>query len=82
MTTLADATLERLCDLFASGRMENAKEIARLLVQEVNERQPEPDALLASDLLRQAATAFGTPDSPPETPGFWRGRGSCRRSPP
>jgi len=60
MTTLADPTLERLCDLFASGRMENAKEIARLLVQEVNERRAEPDAGLTSDLLRQAATAFQT----------------------
>jgi hypothetical protein len=40
--------------------MENAKEIARLLVQEVNERRAEPDAGLTSDLLRQAATAFQT----------------------
>ena len=60
MTTFADPTLERLCDLFASGSMEHAKEIARLLVQEVNERRAEPDAGLTSDLLRQAATAFQT----------------------
>ena len=46
MTTLADPALERLCDLFASGNMEHAKEIARLLVQEINEPRPGPEALL------------------------------------
>jgi hypothetical protein len=60
MTTLADPTLERLCDLFASGSMRHANEIARLLAEEINEPRPEPDALLTSDLLRQAATAFQT----------------------
>jgi hypothetical protein len=58
MTTLADPTLERLSDLFASGRLENAKEIARLLVQEISEHQPEPEALLASEVLRRAAIAL------------------------
>jgi len=58
MTTLADPTLERLCDLFASGRMEHANEIARLLVQEIDEPRPGPEALLASDLLRRAALAL------------------------
>jgi hypothetical protein len=56
--TLADPTLERLCDLFASGNMEHAKEIARLLVQEINEPQPRPEALLSSDLLRWVALAM------------------------
>ena len=60
MTTLADPTLERLCDLFASGSMEHAKEIARLLVQEINEPRPAPEALLTSDLLRLAALALKT----------------------
>jgi hypothetical protein len=60
MTMLADPKLERLCDLFASGSMEHAKEIARLLVQEINEPRPEPEALLASDLLRWAALALQT----------------------
>jgi hypothetical protein len=60
MTMLADPTLERLCDLFASGSMEHAKEIARLLVQEICEHQPPREALLASDLLRWAAMALQT----------------------
>jgi len=60
MTMLADPTLERLCDLFASGRMEHAKEIAQLLVQEINEPQSRPEALLASDLLRRAAIVLQT----------------------
>jgi hypothetical protein len=60
MTVLADPKLERLCDLFASGRMEHAKEIARLLVQEINEPRPAPDALLARDLIRRAALALQT----------------------
>ena len=58
MTTLADPTLERLCDLFASGNMKHAKEIARLLVQEINEPPPGPEALLNSDLLRRVALAL------------------------
>jgi len=58
MTTLADPALERLCDLFASGNMEHAKEIARLLVQEINEPRPAPEALLSSDLLRWVALAL------------------------
>jgi hypothetical protein len=58
MTTLADPTLERLCDLFASGRMENAKEIARLLGQEISEHQAKPEAKLASDLVRRVATVL------------------------
>jgi len=55
MTMLADATLERLCDLFASGSMEHAEEIARLFVQDTNEPRPGPEALLAFDLIRRAA---------------------------
>ena len=58
MTTLADPNLERLCDLCASGKMEHAKEIARLLVQEINEPQPRPEALFGSDLLRRVALAL------------------------
>ena len=58
MTTLADPTLERLCDLFASGSMKHAQEIAHLLVQEINEPRPQPEALLASELLRRAAIAL------------------------
>jgi hypothetical protein len=58
MTTLADPTLERLSDLFASGKMEHAKEIARLLVQEISEPRPGPEALLSSDLLRRVALAL------------------------
>jgi hypothetical protein len=60
MTMLADPTLERLCDLFASGSMEHAKEIARLLVEEIKEPRPRRDAALASDLLRWAAIALQT----------------------
>ncbi len=60
MTMLADPTLERLCDLFASGSMEHAKEIARLLVEEIKEPRPRPEALLASDLLRWTAIALQT----------------------
>ena len=55
---LADPTLERLCDLFASGNMGHAKEIAQLLVQEINEPRPGPETLLASELLRRAAVAL------------------------
>jgi hypothetical protein len=57
---LADPTLERLCNLFASGRMEHAKEIARLLGQEIKKPRPRADALVASDLLRRAAIALQT----------------------
>jgi hypothetical protein len=60
MTMLADPTLERLCDLFASGSMEHAQEIARLLAQEINEPWPEREAQVASDLLRWAALALQT----------------------
>ena len=58
MTTLADPALERLCDLFASGNMEHAEEIAQLVVQEINEPRPAPEALLSSDLLRWVALAL------------------------
>jgi len=60
MTTLADPNLERLCHLFASGHMGHAKEIARLLVQEINEPRPAPESVLASDLLRRAVLALQT----------------------
>jgi hypothetical protein len=60
MTMLADPTLERLCDLFASGSMEHANEIARLLAQEINEPRPAPESLVASDMLRWAALALQT----------------------
>jgi hypothetical protein len=39
----------RLCDLFASGRMEHAKEIARLLVEEIQQARPDPEALASSE---------------------------------
>jgi hypothetical protein len=55
MRPLADTSLERLCDLFASGSMRHAKEIARILGQEIDEPRPNPEALLASDVLRRAA---------------------------
>ena len=58
MTILTDPTLARLCDLFASGRMEHAKEIARLLAEEIHQARPDPEALASSELLRQAALAL------------------------
>ena len=60
MTMLADPKLERLCDLFASGSMEHAKEIARLLVEEIHQTPPDPEALFSSGLLRRAALALQT----------------------
>ena len=60
MTMLADPTLERLSDLFASGRMEHAKEIARLLSQDIKEPWPGADVLLTADLLRRGAIALQT----------------------
>jgi hypothetical protein len=58
MTSLADASLERLCDLFASGSMRHAREIARILGQEIDEPRPSSEALLASDMLRWVAIAL------------------------
>jgi hypothetical protein len=58
MTTLADPALERLCDLFASGHMEQAKEIAQLLAQEINEPRLGPEAQLSRDLLSRVALAL------------------------
>jgi hypothetical protein len=55
MTPLADASLERLCDLFASGNMRHAREIARILGQEIDEPRPSAEVLLAADILRRAA---------------------------
>jgi len=58
MTKLADSALERLCDLFASGNIALAVAIAQLVVQEINEPPPRPEALFNSDLLRRAALAL------------------------
>jgi hypothetical protein len=60
MAMLTDPTLDRLCDLFASGRMEHAKEIARLLADEIHQPRPDPETLASSELLRRAALALQT----------------------
>jgi hypothetical protein len=60
MATLTDPALARLCDLFASGCLEHAKEIARLLAEEIHPARPDPEALAHSELLRRAALALQT----------------------
>jgi hypothetical protein len=41
MSELTDQNIERLSHLFASGSLKHAREIARLLGQEIPEQQPE-----------------------------------------
>jgi hypothetical protein len=41
MSELTDQNIERLSHLFASGSLRHAREIARLLGQEIPEQQPE-----------------------------------------
>ena len=60
MTMLTDPTLARLCDLFASGRMEHAKEIARLLADEIHQTRPDPEVLASFELLRRGVLALQT----------------------
>ena len=42
MSDLKDCEIERLSRLFASGSMQHAPEIARLLGQELNDQGPKP----------------------------------------
>jgi len=46
MSQLSDRKIDRLSHLFASGRTGHAREIARLLGEELRERHTEPDPLL------------------------------------
>jgi hypothetical protein len=47
MSDLKDCEIERLSRLFASGSMQHAPEIARLLAQELNDQRSKPIALRA-----------------------------------
>lgn len=46
MSQLSDRKIDRLAHLFASGHSGYAREIARLLGEELRERRTEPDPLL------------------------------------
>jgi hypothetical protein len=48
MSYLNDCEIERLSRLFASGSMEHAPEIARLLGQELSDQGPKPIRLRAA----------------------------------
>jgi hypothetical protein len=51
MSQLSDREIDRLSYLFASGHTGHAREIARLLSQELPERNAEPD--LVFEILEQ-----------------------------
>jgi hypothetical protein len=46
MSQLSGRQIDRLSHLFASGQTEHAREIARLLSEELREHRSEPDPLL------------------------------------